>query len=121
MIEFMGHISIKINKETNLPYEPMRFNRRSHVQGYRSAIIDLYKKCGMTIDNIAKSQLTDFVSGYGKKVAQLKEDGELPIMEGKSPMSTVGYQFLAETALTYDEDFGLTTFSHTFLLLCLIS
>ncbi len=26
MIEFMGHISIKINKETNLPYDPMRFN-----------------------------------------------------------------------------------------------
>jgi hypothetical protein len=39
--------------------------------------------------------MSEFVSDYKRKIAQLKEDGELPMMEGKSPMSNTGYNFLA--------------------------
>jgi hypothetical protein len=118
LIEFMGHISVKIDKATQLPYNPPVLNSHSHVQGFRSAIIDLYKTRGLTISDMAKSQLTDFVSGYAKRVAQAKEDGDMPMVEGKSPMSTVGYHFLANKAVTQDEDFNLCTFVHVFLLLC---
>ena len=115
LIEFMGYISYKVDKRTNLPHNPPILKSHSHVQGFRSAIIDLYKSKELVINDIAKSQLTDFVSGFAKRVAQAKEDGELPMVEGKSPMSTAGYHFLANKAVTQDEDFSLSTFAHVFL------
>lgn len=118
LTEFMGFVSKKVDPATKVHYDPPKFNSVAHVQGYRSAIIDLYKQRGLDAPELTKSKMTEFVSGYKRKVAQLKEDGELPMMEGKSPMSNTGYNFLALKALIQPEDFNVSIFSHFFLELC---
>jgi hypothetical protein len=118
LTEFMGFVSKKVDPVTKVHYDPPKFNSVAHVQGYRSAIIDLYKSRNLPAPELNKTKMSEFVSGYKRKIAQLKEDGELPMMEGKSPMSNTGYNFLALKALTQEEDFNVSTFSHFFLLLC---
>jgi hypothetical protein len=59
LIEFMGYISIKMDKRTQLSCNPPMLNSHSHVQGFRSAIIDLYK-----IRNLVISYMNTLV---GKK------------------------------------------------------
>ncbi|KAH9133192.1 hypothetical protein AeRB84_020675 [Aphanomyces euteiches] len=45
------------------------------------------------------SLLSDFTSGYKRKIVQLKEEGTMQILEGKTPITFEGYKFLAKTAL----------------------
>ena len=117
LTDFLAHVSMKVDDDGN-HIVPPKFNSFSRVNAYRSAIVDLYKTKLIIMDEETKLKLSEYGSGYKRKVAQLKEDGELPMMEGKIAMSTTGYNFLAEMALTQQEDFNLYTFVHYFLLLC---
>ena len=59
-----------------------------------------------------------FFVGYVRRVAQLKQDGIMPIIEGKQAMSFKGYKFLAFKAGGQSIDYNLAIFSHLYLLLC---
>ena len=59
-----------------------------------------------------------FFEGYVRRVAQLKQDGIMPIIEGKQAMSFKGYKFLALKAAGQSTDYSLAIFSHLYLLLC---
>ena len=115
--DFMAHISMKFDENGQHMVPPV-FNSFSHVNAYRSAIMDFYRRKEIIMDDNITNKMAEYCSGYKRKVAQLKEDGELPMMEGKVAMSSTGYNFLAEIALTQDDDFNLYTFIHYFLLLC---
>ena len=43
--------------------------------------------------------MEQFFKGYNCKIAQMKQDGVIFIIEGKQPMSFKGYKFLAGRAL----------------------
>ncbi|ETV82231.1 hypothetical protein, variant [Aphanomyces astaci] len=65
-----------------------------------------------------EARLKDFANGYKRHIAQLREDGEMPIGEGKLPMTVDGYAYLAKAALSARRDHFLAVNAHTFLLFC---
>ncbi|KAH9150902.1 hypothetical protein AeRB84_006361, partial [Aphanomyces euteiches] len=58
-----------------------------------------------------------FTKGYKKRVAQLKEEGEIAMVEGKTPMSKEGYVYLGEKAVRQDVKVEQYSGMHCFLLL----
>jgi hypothetical protein len=50
-------------------------------------------------------------------VAELKQVGEMALVEGKRPVTFSGYQFLANKAFKQDEDLLLGIFAHSFITL----
>ena len=42
--------------------------------------------------------MKEFFGGYQRKIAVLKQDGVMSIVEGKLPLSFKGYKFLSERA-----------------------
>ena len=63
----------------------------SCMQGYKSAIMWLYKEKNVTMDTKIDNWLNDFIQGYKKTIATKKEKGVMSITEGKSPLSFFGY------------------------------
>ena len=53
--------------------------------------------------------------GYTRKVAKLKDDGEMKMTVGKQPMSEEGCIYLAKKALRHETDFGHYITVHTLL------
>ncbi len=58
------------------------------------------------------------MAGYKRLVAELKQNGEMSMKEGKSPLTFEGYRFIAKTAVSQQRDFQLGSFAWLFLLLC---
>jgi hypothetical protein len=88
------------------PLDPRQYNSFSHVNAAKSTVIFLYKehKRPLEVDltdtmmdiYAIKSHFStkacelDYVCGYKRKVAQLKEDGIMKMTEGKDPVSKEG-------------------------------
>jgi hypothetical protein len=62
--------------------------------------------------------LENFFAGYERKIADLKQVGEMSLMEGKQPLSFGGYRFIANEAIKQCNDFNQSILAHLFLLLC---
>ncbi|RHY75244.1 hypothetical protein DYB26_011457, partial [Aphanomyces astaci] len=56
----------------------------------KSALKYLYKEANLKMHDDLDARLKDFANGYKRRIAQLKEDGEMPIGEGKLPMTIDG-------------------------------
>ncbi|KAH9093064.1 hypothetical protein Ae201684P_008728 [Aphanomyces euteiches] len=63
-------------------------------------------------------QEADYACGYKRKVAQLKDSGKMSVNEGKRPITTQGFLYLAHMAMTYEKDRSLSTIVHPFLIFC---
>jgi hypothetical protein len=122
--EFFGYISIKRNKrlisEDNPEGEirPHKYQSYEHVSGYKSALKDALRSKRITIETEVDQTLTDFFDGYKRQIAELKQNGEMEITEGKQPLRFTGYRFLAKKAMLSTKDMNLSTFGHVFLLFC---
>jgi hypothetical protein len=55
----------------------------SNVQGYRSALIDLYKKLHPRLGSALDTELKAVLDGYEKLLNDLKNRGRMKINEGK--------------------------------------
>jgi len=83
MEDFMGHICHK--KSTTGEYlAPPQFQSYDHVNGYKSAILDLYERQKVKPSVEIKMMFIDFANGYKRKIASLKQYGEIKITEGKA-------------------------------------
>jgi hypothetical protein len=116
--KFLGNVSRKKDPRNHKLLRPPQYHSYSYVNGYRSAIKELYKNENIPISLSGSVVLKDFTKGYTKMVAELKQSGDMPLFEGKRPITFNGYQYMAMRALKQERDFTLATFSHTFLLLC---
>ncbi|KAF0737562.1 hypothetical protein Ae201684_006717 [Aphanomyces euteiches] len=96
---------------------PRRHNSFSTINGYRNAIKFLYKERNLIASKEVDETLSDFTKGYKKRVAQLKEEGEIAMVEGKTPMSKEGYVYLGEKAVRQDVKVEQYSGMHCFLLL----
>lgn len=115
--QFLGHICKK--KDKNGAYlNPIVFHAFQHVSGYKSAIKDLYLNQEVEVSSDINKMLKSFFDGYVRKVAQLKLNGKMPLIEGKMPMGFKGYRFLSSKAIEQEKDHSLSIFAHLFLLLC---
>lgn len=90
----------------------------SHISGHKSAIMDYYRSRNWFLSDESKNKMSQFMAGCKRQIAELKEGGEMPMQEGKAPMSSKGYYFLGEKSLKHTEDMGLGVFAHCFLTLC---
>lgn len=115
--QFFGHICKKktIGGENMTPIVHQAFK---HVPGYKSAIKDYFSNNNVKLSDETEKMLEIFFKGYNRKIAQMKQDGILSIIEGKQPMSFKGYKFLAKKALNQQVDFKTSISCQLFLILC---
>ena len=115
--QFFGHICKK--KTARGEYlMPIVYQTFQHVSGYKSAIKDHFSNKDVKISDASEKMMENFFKGYNRKIAQMKQDGIMSIIEGKQPMSFKGYKFLARKALDQQNDFKISISCHLFLILC---
>ena len=117
MEDFMGHICQKRSK-TGEYLTPPKFQSYDHVNGYKSAILDLYERQKVKPNVEMKTMFYDFVNGYKRKIASLKQEGEMKITEGKAPLTFQGYKFLSKKAVQQHTEYSWSIFAWVFLLFC---
>ena len=100
------------------PVLPMKYNDTQTISGYRAALIYEMKERKKAIPQGTLDELNRFMSGYKRKIAELKEKGEMSMGEGKAPIPFSAYRILAKKALEAIHDIQQGMFSHTYLLLC---
>jgi hypothetical protein len=80
-----------------------------------SAIYDYYRKKNIALDSTLKSEISNFMSGHRKMVAEAKLNGRLPSKEGKAPLSFQGYIRVCRYALQWYQNERLgSIFPHCF-------
>ncbi|KAH9125297.1 hypothetical protein AeMF1_004059 [Aphanomyces euteiches] len=94
------------------------FKSYSSVNACKSAIKYLHREAGVDVPEKLNRLLADYACGYKRKVAQLKDSGEMSVNEGKRPITTQGFLYLAHMAMTYEKDRSLSTIVHPFLIFC---
>jgi hypothetical protein len=115
--DFFGHISIKRDKNGNCAHNPPRFQSFSHVSGFNSGIKNAFTEKGIAMDQDAADTIKKILSGYKRKVANLKQQGVMKVTEGKAQITFDGYKTIAQKALSATVDFALNTFAWVFLLM----
>lgn len=115
--EFFGYISVKRDKRTKEALNPVKHQSYSHVSGYNSAIRSFFKHRRIDMDRNIDTTIKEFLAGYKRKVATLKQNGEMKLQEGKSPISYDGYRLIVNKALSARNDFSLAIFAWVFIVL----
>lgn len=115
--EFYGHISRKKNKNGEY-IMPTQWHAYQTVSGYKSAIKDIYKDNKVAFGADAEAMSNEFFQGYQRRIATLKQSGEMSLVEGKRPISFEGYKYLAKKAQSQNGDYTQASFAHTFLVFC---
>ena len=112
--EFFGYICRK-RGANGQHLDPIQYHSFSYVSGYRSAIKDYYNSKGISFSADVDLMLSDFLGGYARKIADLKQSGEMSLVEGKRPISFAGYKYLAERCFEQSSDFNVSTFALSFM------
>ena len=114
---FSGYICRKHDNEGSA-VEPVQYFSYDHCNGYRSAIIYLYRQHQTSMSEDCRQIIKEFFEGYERKIATLKQMGEMNLIEGKQPLSFAEYRYLAELTLSKTQDIQANSFAHCFLTLC---
>ena len=88
------------------------------MSGYKSAIKDHFASENVDFGIDIEKMFTQFFGGYQRKIASLKQDGVMSIIEGKQPLSFKGYKFLSDKATDQFEDYPTSIFARFFLIMC---
>ena len=97
--DFFGHISIKRDKNGRVAHNPPRFQSFSHVSGFNSGIKNAFTEKGIVMDQDAADTIKKILSGYKRKVANLKQQGVMKVTEGKAQITFDGYKTIAQKAI----------------------
>lgn len=122
--DFIGDVSLKRNKKLETAANPFVFavphkqQSFEHVSGYKSAVINEYKARSIGVPDEVTMMFSQLFAGYKRKVGEMKLNGEMPMQEGKQPITFDGVNFIAKESMKHTTDFGLHLFGHIFLLLC---
>jgi hypothetical protein len=115
--EFFGYVSVKRDPVSKALLDPLQYQSFSHVSGYNSAVRSFFRDRRITMNKNIDIMIKDFLGGYKRKVASLKQSGEMALQEGKAPISFDGYRLIVKKAVSVTEEFGLATFAWVFLVL----
>jgi hypothetical protein len=115
---FFAHVSKK-RKRGPLSDEvvPAKLSSFDHINGFKSAILFSFKERNIQVSPDNLRLLQDIMKGWKRRVAQAKQDGELPIRDGKADIKPRVYKFLAAAAVAADCDFQQSIFAWAFLTL----
>ena len=78
---------------------PVVYQTFQHVSGYKSAIKDYFSTMNCELGKETEKMLTNSFGGYSRKIAALKQDGQMSIVEGKQALSFKGYKFITKAAM----------------------
>ena len=117
LLDFFGFICKKKDKFGTF-IEPTTYQTFQHVSGYKSAIKDYFSRGNVDLAADVEKMLKEFFGGYQRKIAILKQDGIMSIVEGKLPLSFKGYKFLSSKAVDQKCDYGTSIFANFFLIMC---
>ena len=117
LMEFFGYICKKKDKNGAFLH-PTIYQTFQHVSGYKSAIKDYFSNGNVSVAADIEKMLKEFFAGYQRKIALLKQDGVMSIVEGKLPLSFRGYKFLSCKAMEQTTDYSASIFSNFFLIMC---
>ena len=117
LLEFFGFICKKKDKSGNF-IDPIIYQTFQHVSGYKSAVKDYFTRFNVDLAKDVERMLKEFFGGYQRKIADLKQDGVMSIVEGKLPLSFKGYKFLSDKAVDQSNDYNTSIFSNFFLIMC---
>jgi hypothetical protein len=67
-------------------------------EGYRSALVNMYKSVNVSLPEIFGNELKDYFKGYRNEIATKKLNGEMKAIEGKDGFSHTQYKTLCEIA-----------------------
>lgn len=112
---FLTKMSYKHDKHGNI-IEKSR-QAFEHVSGYKSAIRFYYRRRRVLPPEELNAMFRDFFTGYERLIAELKQNGDMKLHEGKQPMNFSGYRYLALKALEQKTDFAQCLFAQLFLVL----
>jgi hypothetical protein len=116
--ELFGHICKKKDKDGNY-VNPPQYDSFQYVSGYKSALKKHYKLNDIVWEDKVEAAVSLFLSGYKRKIAELKKSGEKPLIEGKMPMKFDAYRYLCTHSLQDEtRDPEVVTFGHLFLVFC---
>ncbi|ETV66757.1 hypothetical protein, variant 1 [Aphanomyces astaci] len=96
---------------------PRKYNSVSTINRVKSAVVFLHREAKVAVSTELNAMMKEYVSDYRRKFAQLKESGEAPITEEKSPLPFGGYSYLASVAVATEYDYSWYVTAHSFLLL----
>ena len=88
MIAFLGQL--------NNPLLPDKTKKVSTMQSYKSALKWYCKEQGKQMEKEFEATLNQFMAGFRNTIAILKQDGVLPLNEGKSYLTFPAYKHLAD-------------------------
>lgn len=118
LTEFFGYISIKRTRN-GAAVVPTTHQTYEHVSGYASAIkFHVHTVRKQKLKQECYEEMAALLGGYKRKVADLKQNGEMRLGEGKCGLSFDAYKFLATLAIKSTSAFQTAIFVHLFLVLC---
>jgi hypothetical protein len=90
---------------------------------YRSALVWYYKENKMKMSSELEISLSNYISGFRRNVADLKQRGLMDIQEGRAPIAFSGYVILARALATHipqgrSASWQQSIFSWPFFLFC---
>ncbi|KAF0709701.1 hypothetical protein AaE_012801 [Aphanomyces astaci] len=100
-----------------MEHVPWKYNSVSTINRVKSAVVFLHREAKVAVSTELNAMMKEYVSDYRRKFAQLKESGEAPITEEKSPLPFGGYSYLASVAVATEYDYSWYVTAHSFLLL----
>jgi len=73
----------------------------STIGGYRSAIVWYYKEHNLKLKNELEISLSNYIAGFKRNIADLKQRGLMKIQEGRAPIAFGGYVIVARAILAH--------------------
>jgi len=74
----------------------------STIGGYRSALVWYYKEQKLKMSSELEIALSNYISGFKRNVADLKQRGLMDIQEGRAPIAFSGYSIVCRAILTHE-------------------
>jgi hypothetical protein len=107
LMEFFGYIGDEAGIEDDVSDDDVddtAANKTGHyrsfstVSGYRSAIVSLYKSRKL-MESFPTTEIGEFLAGFKRSIAVAKENGTMPLHEGKRPLTFESYRKICEHSL----------------------
>jgi hypothetical protein len=76
----------------------------SGLEVYKSSLKWFYKEQGNVMDALLNQKLSEFFAGYKRRVANMKQKGEMKVFEGKHPLSFRAYCIISSKFSTLKPD-----------------
>lgn len=108
VLGFFGHLCgpaherKKLNDATQIQEGEADPYSASHVRGFRSALVDVYERHHMRLEESLDIELKTLLDGYDKMLNNLRQRGLMKIGEGKKKLLLTGYHLLAKKFMTLE-------------------